>query len=285
MAERVVISVDPGPTDASMRVQDVFGHVLDLFDLLGHSGQADDSEVAWRLVSVSMNSPLTVVAEAVPVHPVAASNFADVARKQKRQFASNVAELKRGRVPDDWRGKNEVKRVARAFSKARPSTTRVQIEESSSTRPNPVAVEVTPVDLVAVESALELAELEATPKPKDQFGSVEGHLLEVGTFYNQPAIKLRERKSRLEVWCTVSEAHRQQVAEETNFEDVWAGRRVMVEGMLSYDRTGTLARVWADAVHVIEPRSVDANDLRDPNFTQGLGGSDYLDRFREGTLG
>lgn len=285
MAERVVISVDPGTTDASMRVQDVFGHVLDLFDLLGHSGQVDDASVSWRLVSVSMNSPLTVIAEAVPVQTAPSINFAEVARAQKRDFASNVAELKRGRVPDAWRGKSEVKRVARAFSRARPSTTRVQIEEATPTTPAPVAVEMTPVDLVAVESALALAELEATPKPKDQFGSVEGHLIEVGTFYNQPAIKLRERKSRIEVWCTVSEAHRKQVADDTNFEDVWAGRRVLVEGKLSYDRSGTLLRIWADAVHVVAPGALDANDIGDPNFTQGLGGPEYLDRFREGTLG
>jgi hypothetical protein len=285
LAERLVISVDPGTTDVSLRVQDVFGHVLALFDLLGHSGQVDDEVVSWRLVSVSMNSPLTVVAEAVPVHATPPIVFAEVARTQKRNFARNVSELKQGRVPDAWRGKNEVKRVTRAFNSAKPSTTRIQVTEVVAGEAETEVVEVTPMDLVAVEKALAIAEIEASPNPKDQVGSVEGRLMEVGTFYNQPAIRLRERKSGLEVWCTVSEAHRKQVAEDTDFEDVWAGHRVLVEGLLSYDRSGTLTRVRVDAIHVIAPLAFEAKDISDPDITQGLSGAEYLERFREGTLG
>jgi len=282
LAERLVISVDPGPTEQSSKVQDVFGHVLDLFDLLGHSGEETDAAIAWKLVSVSMNSPLTIVAEAIAVRPAPNFSIDQLARTQKTRFARNVAELKRGRVPDAWRGPREVKRMSRAFNPAVPSATRIEVDAEVGTFEN--FVEVTPADLPVVTKALADAAIEAAPRPKQQFGSIEGELIEVGTFYNQPAIKLRERKSRAEVWCTVTEAHQQEVARETTFEDVWAGRRVLVEGSLVYDRSGDLTRVFANTLHVVQPARVSNESLRDPTFTGDLSAAEYLERFREGKL-
>lgn len=282
MAERVVISVDPGATELSQKVQDVFGHVLDLFDLLANSGQIDDDTVAWRLVSVSMNSPLTIIAEAIASRPAPGVTIDRVARAQRERFSSNISELKRGRVPDVWRGPREVKRISRAFSASQPATTRVLVPDDGK---QVECVEVLPIDLPVVEQALRVAAAEAVPRPKDQRGSIEGQIVEVGMFYNQPAIKIRERKSHSEVWCTVTAAHREQVSSETNFEDVWNGRRVLVEGLLQYDSSGVLSRVFVDTVHVTEPREVPVEALGDPKFTQGLGAAEYLERFREGTLG
>lgn len=282
MAERVVISVDPGSTELSQKVQDVFGHVLDLFELLAHSGQIDDDAVVWRLVSVSMNSPLTIVAEAIASRPGPGVSIERVARSQRERFSSNISELKRGRVPDVWRGPREVKRISRAFSASQSATTRVMVPNNGRSLESVV---VLPLDLPVVEQALRVAAAEAVPRPKDQRGSIEGQIVEVGTFYNRPAIKIRERKSRTEVWCTVTEAHREQVSSETNFEDVWKGRRVLVEGVLQYESSGVLSRVFVDTVHVTEPREVQVEALGDSKFTQGLSAADYLDRFREGTLG
>lgn len=283
MAERLVISVDPGATDLSQKVQDVFGHVLDLFDLLAHSGQLDDDAIAWRLISVSMNSPLTVVAEAIASRPAPNLNVERVARVQRQRFTENMSELKRGRVPDVWRGAREVKRIGRAFNVAQAGTTRVQVFDEAGKQQE--EVELLPSDLLEVQKALAVAVAEATPRPKEQRGSIEGHLLGVGTFYGLPAIKLCERKSHTDVWCTVTDAHRQQVAADTDFEDVWEGRRVLVEGVLIYDTGGSLSRVFADTVQVIETREVSTEALRDAEFTHGLSAADYLERFREGTLG
>ncbi len=147
------------------------------------------------------------------------------------------------------------------------------------------SVAVLPLDLTHVERALREAAAEAAPRPKDQRGSIEGQIVEVGTFYNRPAIKIKERKSREEVWCTVTEAHRQQVSGETNFEDVWNGRRVLVQGVLQYDSNGTLSRVFVETLQVTQSREVQVGVLTDPKFTQGLSAAEYLERFREGTLG
>lgn len=285
MTERLVISVDPGPVEQSQKVQDVFGHVLDLFELLAHSGRADGSVVGWKLVRVSMNSPLTIEAEAIALQPPPPGvDIEALARTQRTSFARNVAELKHGRVPDAWRSTRELQRVRRAFGQARRATTLVELpsiqQGVASER-----VEVVPADLPVVEQALKEAVSEALPRPKTQRGSIEGHLLDVANHYQKPAIKVLDRRSRTEVWCTVSEAHRQEIAAGANFEDVWEGRRVRVDGTLLYDDRGEVSKVIADAVRVVDVREVPVDAIRDPNATQGMSTTEYLERFREGTLG
>ncbi|HUG22847.1 hypothetical protein, partial [Piscinibacter sp.] len=190
MAERLVISFDPGPVEQSQKVQDVFGHVLDLFDLLGHSGSADDDVVGWRLVRVSMNSPLTVEAEAIATRPVPPGfDVAVVARAQRTTFTRNVSELKTGRMPDAWRGSRELQRVRRAFDPSRTAATRIEVPAGDD-RPKATRIDILPEDVPAIETALAGAVAEAIPRPKRQRGSIEGQLLEVGTHYNKPAIKL-----------------------------------------------------------------------------------------------
>lgn len=282
MAERVIISVDPGPLEQSQRVQDVFGHVLDLFDLLGQSGQPDDSIVAWRLVRVSMNSPLTVEAEAIAVRAAPANvDVRAAARRQRSNFIRNVASLRSGVYPDAWR--KELPRAKRAFGHSDVSITRVEAPQSEGTESE--RVEVAPVDHPVVERAIQAAAREVAVRPKTQRGSIEGQLVEVGTHYNKPAIRVLERRSRTDIWCVVSETHREEISAHANFNDVWSGRRVRVNGTLFYEDGGGISRVIADAVEIINARDVAVDEIRDASATQGMSTEEYLERFREGTLG
>lgn len=279
-----MISVDPGAVDANQKVQDVFIHVLDLFDLLAKSSDENaEGSIAWRLVRVSMNSPLTVVAEAIAVRPDPVVKVDAIARRQKEHFARNLVELKGGRVPRAWGDASNLRRIARAFSHERPGTLRVQLEDEPTAAS---VVEVAVADILKVEEAVRLAPAnEPSRRARTMVGSIDGYLVEVGTFYNQPAIKLRERKTRGEVWCTVTEQHRQEVASSTNFDDVWAGRRVLVEGKLFYSADGSLSRIVADHIQLVPGRAIDHARLYEPDFTDGMATGDYLERFREGTLG
>ena len=283
MAERLIISVDPGPVEQSQRVQDVFGHVLDLFELLGQSGQAEDASVVWRLVRVSMNSPLTVEAEAIALRTAPVGlDLQAVARRQRTNFVRNVDSLRTGVFPEAWR--KEVARARRAFAgpQARLST---RVEAPSNEAGVIERVEIVPDDRPLVEKAIVEASRDAAVRPKTQRGSVEGQLRDITTHHGKPAIKLLERRSRSEVWCIVSEAHREKIAAAASFDDVWTGRRVRVEGTLIFEESGRLARVMADAVHMITARDVAVEEIHDPNATLGMSTDDYIDRFREGTLG
>lgn len=285
MTERLVISVDPGQVEQSQKVQDVFAHVLDLFELLSHSGVADDSVIGWRLVRVSMNSPLTIEAEAIVTKaPPANFDIEAAARRQSRTFARNVSELKLGRVPDAWRGAKEIQRVRRAFNTARNAALKIEIPKSPL-NPGPERTEVVPADLVAVQRALAAVDADTLIRPKTQRGSLEGKLVEVAQYYHKPAIKLLERKTGVEVWCVVTEEHRAEIASGASFDDVWSGRRVRVEGALYYDESGSITRVVADSVILLAEKDIPANRIFDPDATQGMTSLEYLERFREGTLG
>ncbi|MCW5664039.1 MAG: hypothetical protein KIT35_09410 [Piscinibacter sp.] len=290
MTERLIISVDPGPLELGQRVQEVFGHVLDLFELLAHSGSTEEAGVGWRLVRVSMNSPLTIEAEAIAIQPLPPGvELATVARRQRTTFARNVSALKHGIFPESWRSSREMARVRRAFGQSGRAVTSVMVPADDNRSKSAVlkdeSVVVGPSDLPAVEKAIQDAVNDALPRPKTQRGSIEGQLQDITTYYGKPAIKVIERRSRTEVWCTVSEAHRVEIAEHANFDDVWSGRRVRVEGTLVYDEGGGLAKVIADSVHIVAVRDVAVDEIHDPNLTQGLSSDEYLDRFREGTLG
>jgi len=106
----------------------------------------------------------------------------------------------------------------------------------------------------------------------------------VGKHYNKPAILLRERLSRREVWCVVPQEIEQEVAREATFVDLWQDKRVTVFGLLSYNDAGDLARVDATELHRADVPEVDIDLLKDKGFTGDLSVNEYLDRLSEGDL-
>ena len=122
-------------------------------------------------------------------------------------------------------------------------------------------------------------------RSREEWGSVEGRLLEVGTEYEQPAIRIEERTSRSPVWCRIPEGVRDRIAGEANFKDVWEHQRVLVRGKIVYDKDGSIKRVYADDVSRIIPRQMTIHDIHDPNFTEGMKTTEYLDKLEDGDLG
>ena len=117
-----------------------------------------------------------------------------------------------------------------------------------------------------------------------QYGSIEGKIIRVYTYYHQPAILVRERITGADIRCIVDEKHRELIGKEAGFEDVWSEHRVSVRGKLEYDDSGELSSVVAVDVRLISGKPVSLDSIRDPEFTDGLKPSDYLDRFREGEI-
>jgi len=283
MAVRMVVRVDaPRSHPDRLTVRDAFEHVLDLFDLAVY-GEADPNhKVEWRLVTTSMQSPLTVVAEAVSVVP--GMDIEAIARRQSAEFVRNYDQLKRGRVPKAWNAG-----IARAKAKNVVVRNRKGIGRTSIVIGEPDApieqVDVTEEDAQVAVQALGVPAMEQALKGKEQIGSLEGRLVHVGTYYNQPAVALRERKSNAEIWCTVPAEFLRQIANEADFTDVWSGRRVRIRGRIVYDRVGNIARVYASEIHRIEAAPVDVGSIQDARFTDGMSVAEYLDKLRDGELG
>jgi hypothetical protein len=279
MTEKLVISVDGSKEHPDLlTVQDVFTHVLELFQLVNESDPGTNELVQWRLVSASMNSPFTVVAEAMPTQPGA--NIGPVAHRQKRAFQRNYSELQRGRIPSDWANAKTRETVSRVLARNRNGIGTTTIDEGDGFAP----VVITREEAEKVVAA-GVAEQIAPKRTKEQVGSIEGRLIEVNTYHGKPAIRLTERKSGAEVWCIVPEAFQHEIAEHTSIEDVWRGSRVVVRGRIMYGFDGKISRVEAASVRRVEARSVSEEQISDKDFTGGLTVTEYLERLRDGSLG
>jgi hypothetical protein len=276
VTQRLVVSVD------GMSVQDVFAQVLDLFQLVSQSDPSVQSDVVWRLVSVTMSSPLVVTAEAEPARPEVQAD--ESARRQKRAFAKGYGELRSGRVPAAWSGKSQKDVATRLLARNRNGVARttIDVREEPNAPVAPIIITKDDAERAAVPLAADAPEQRQT---KEQIGSVEGQLLLVQRYYEKPAIQIVERKTKQQVWCVVPEEFQHQISEQTSVEDVWKGSRVLVKGKILYLPDGTIARVVATSVRRIEALDIAESEIKDRQFTGGLSVAEYLEKFRDGTLG
>ena len=282
MSQKLVVSVDASKDHPDlMTVQDVFSHVLDLFQLVGQSDPGSEGAVQWRLLSVNMNSPLTVTAEAVPVYP--GTVIEEAAKRQKAAFSRNYRELKSGRMPSAWVATKIARDTAtRVLTRNRTGIGRTTVDASIESSDRPITVTQEDAERAAIAVAANAPLLKRT---KEQIGSVEGRLVQIHQHYGHPAIQIIERKTREEIWCIVPDEFQHEISESTKVEDVWKGRRVVVRGRISYGTDGKISRVEATHVRTVDPVDVPESAIADKDFTGGLPVSEYLERFRDGKLG
>lgn len=280
MSQQLIVSVDTSKDHPElMTVQEVFSHVLELFQLVNQSESENQGEITWRLVSVQMNSPLTVTAEAMPTRYGVQTDI--VAEKQKRAFARNYSQLRAGTIPREWSAPKNREVVTRFLMRSRSGIGRTTIDIALKTE-RPIVITKEDADQTAVSVAIHAPQQRKT---KEQIGSVEGQLIQVATHYSNPAIQILERKSKEEIWCVVPEAFQHEISETTSVEDVWKGSRVVVRGRITYGTDGKITRVVASSVRRIESKEVLEDDILDKEFTGGLNVSEYLEKFRDGNLG
>lgn len=281
MSEKLTVRVDASKEHPeNLTVQDAFTHVLELFQLVDDSDPANHGNVVWRLVSVSMNSPLTVTAEAVPARY--GMQIEDIAKKQIRAFATNYSELRRGAIPRAWSEAEPRKLVNRMLARSQNGIGRTTIDSG-------LLSEIGPIEITADDAAKVVAAVSAqalpTNKTKEQIGSIEGQLVLVHQHYGQPAIQIIERKTKELIWCVVPAAFQHEISESTTVEDVWRGSRVIVKGKILYGSDGKISRVIASSVRRFGTATVLEETIADTEFTGGRSVSEYLEKFRDGTLG
>ncbi|MEO5669472.1 MAG: hypothetical protein ABIR26_02170, partial [Ramlibacter sp.] len=194
----------------------------------------------------------------------------------------NYGELKLGRIPAAWSGEKPRKTVSRLLARSRHLINHAIIKSIDGP---PVAdVEITPAIAAQVERDTAPAEQPQTIA-RTQIGSIEGKLLLIHHHYNAPAIQIIERKTKQAIWCLIPQEFQHEVSENTKFEDVWQGARVLVKGKILYGADGKIARVIASRVTPIVSEAVEVDAIVDKQFTGGLSASEYLEKFRDGKLG
>jgi hypothetical protein len=279
LSERIsfVISPSGGPYHDLLTIHDAMQQVLDLVGLLSD----DQSGVVWALAYAATNSPpFTVQAEAVSLRP--GIDITLPAKSQKRSFYANLEEIKVGKLPEEWSSGNKRTHVTSLLTRNQNGIGRTEVALDAETAP---VVFDKAIAEKAIEQLSPPSDLSA-PQRHTEIGTLEGVLVDITTYYDGPAIKVRDRRARRDIPCLITTDIRDSIASVTNSKTVWNHGRVRVHGRISYDDQGKIVNVEADDVTLLETsRKISYQELHDRDFTGGKSVADYLDDVREGRIG
>jgi hypothetical protein len=272
MSERIRIEVQASPTHPTvLAVEDAMRQVLSFMSLLPE--QTAVSDLVWALAHVSMSSPLIIEAEAKSLR--VGVDVSLQARKQKEVLDKRLRAVQRGEMPTEWVGTPKatiaiemLKRTTNGLGK-----TTVVLDEA------PVVF-----DVATAQESLALLNAPAVHqfRAHQEIGSIEGNVISVGSYYDQAALRVRDRRNGEEVVCIVPDDLHATIANAADFEDVWNKARVTVRGRLFYDARGIIRKVESDKIEKMTPGTIGFEALYDPEFTEGLDPVVYLERWREG---
>lgn len=281
--ERVTLVVRPAASHpAILSVQDAMQQVLDFFDLLLPDEQG--SGLVWNLSLATTNSPLTVVGVATSFDP--AVDISMIARTQRQAVAEQLHAFISGARQTRKLSVKRRNAYRRLFKRNTNGIGRTEATLDVFESPIFITPTIAEAGIAAISAdEREFDALLMDNRGREEFGSIEGCLLDVGTEYNQPAILIRERRTNDEIWCRVDPELKHNISNKTTFEDVWDRKRVIVRGRIRYNESGCITRVWAVSVTPVAHRNMTLHDIKDTNFTGSLSITEYLDKLREGNLG
>lgn len=275
--ERITVTIRSSTGDQEpLTVQDAMRQILDFFDLLSAAGGKEGKVVSWRLIAVSMASPLSATAQAFSDAPGILAET--VARREKDQLSHSFREItEQGDVPE-WMD-DATRAKARAFFNRNLNgigRTDIKFDEES-----PLTVIVERSARMAI-SAFERSDAEAEDDlSRWEIGSVEGNIIRLDTYHGQPAIRLQERLHGWQFPCVLSPSLADNIGHQHDWAEVWTGRRIQVSGEILFRAAGHIGRMYANDIKPIDERRLTYADISDPNFTNGLSARDYLNQLWE----
>ncbi len=283
MVQQVTIRITPsGPDSNILSVKEAMEQVLDAISFFGKAEAHVSSkhEIVWRLVSISKNSPFTLVAEPFGKDP--SENVSEVAEAVvKACYAVLRSVFIKGPIPEWFQGttvkpiENIIKRNLNGIG-----TTEFNFGGKYS------AIIVSHKTATEGQNRLEISRLQSAPEDltRKEHGSIEGQVLSVGSYYNKPVVVIKERLLGVDVKCIIQKELIEKIGENQNWEDVWVARRVLVEGVISYDEEGIPRFVDANLISRITPATVDLSASPYKGVLQRKSPTEYLDLLREGAL-
>ncbi|MGH9438403.1 MAG: hypothetical protein ACRD22_11020 [Terriglobia bacterium] len=255
------------------------GQILDFFEMLSAAAGDDGKLISWRLVSISMESPVSATAESFSDIPGVPVN--EIAQREKATLAKSIEDLTARRPPPS-RMRRPMRRHAQAFFERNTRSIGRTVINFDDAKPLTVIVDKTARDAALVLKA-------ASPPISDlsrmEAGSIEGYVAQASRFYGRPAVGIRELLTNTIVTCVFSEELAERIGVEHNWRDIWRGRRVLVSGNIVYRQDGAITRVIATDMVKIEAQPLGYADIADPNFTGGLRPADYLNELWEDEVG
>lgn len=283
-AERITIQIESNiGADGPMSVSDVLHQFLDAFELAMAAVAAEPGgeAIKWQMVAMSKNSPAMATAEAYSIDPAVAVR--PIVFSGKRRLAAGLDRLATGTV-EPWLA--ERLPLAKALLKRNLNGVGKTTFDLEDELPQAIIVErIARAGLQAIGRFETDKEAEAPDLSRTEWGSIEANVAEAKTYHSQPALYVKERLSSEIIPCVLSKEAAQEAGETHNWDEVWSGKRVRIEGQIFYDRAGKIARVRASRVIDIAPKPVDLDALRKINILDGMDPPTFLDRNWEGDLG
>ncbi|EAS49334.1 hypothetical protein SI859A1_02935 [Aurantimonas manganoxydans SI85-9A1] len=282
--ERLTVQVESNiGEDGPLTVNDALRQFIDAFDLVTAAicEEQGGEAVKWRLVAMSKNSPATATAEAYSVDP--SIEAGPIAHRGKRRFVEGMNRLSNG-TADDWIF--EKASLAKSFLRRNLNGVGRTTIDAYNDLPRPVIVEKTARSGL---NALELRELQSQfddiDLSREEWGSIEANVSEAKTYYSQPALYVKERKSLTVIPCVLSEEAARDAGPTHNWSEVWTGKRVRIRGQIFYNKLGQISRIRATKIHDIQPAPVRLSDIRNIDLTEGRSPNEHLSDFWDGKLG
>ncbi len=252
---KVTITVQaPAEHPDVLDIRDAMQQILDFFEML--SGDDDRDTFAWNITYAATNSPLTAEAEAVSIKSDV--DITPIANARIFETSRYLSDLRDGARPSRNLTKRRRTAARKVFTRNTQTVGKTTVRFSLPTAPEVI---LTPSTAQASLTASQLEELPdvkylADDRERQEYGSVEGRIVDVSSDYNHPAIRIEERKSGREINCRVGQEVIDAIANATSLKDVWEHRRVRVRGLISFDVSGQVTRVYAKSVTPIVPRSM-----------------------------
>lgn len=272
--ERVIISVESNVgEDGPLTVGDTLDQLRDAFDLLvaSVSQEEDGGEVKWRLERLTKNSPATMTAVAFSDNPDVV--VGPIALRGKQRLSHDMNALRNGEVAD-WlitkapsakpllkRNLNGIGKTVFSFDDDAPM---VVLAERSAR---------------AGLQAIERREAEDAPtdRSREEYGTIDAHVVRTDTYRGKPAIYIKDRISGKVVPCVLTNALAEAAGPTHSWSDAWSGKRVRVKGRVYFDKDGEINRVSAIALSDVKSNAVDLANIRAIDLLSGKSPTQHID--------
>jgi hypothetical protein len=261
--------------DGPLTVEDGLRQILDLFDLLALASIQAGQEVSWNLVTISKSSPLTATAEPYSAIPHLS---ADIAARRAKAFVSDaITSVTTGQPLPTWMDREAREKTRAVLTRSLANIGRTDIVFKEGAAPVVIFEKTARMAL----TALDRIETEAVASEPDfshkEMGSIEGVMEGAAPYYGRPAIRVRDRRTKAHVPCSLSPTLADKIGNEHSLREAWSGRRVIVTGLIFYRKDGSIGRVYASDLILVEAKRFDETDLYNRHFTDGLAPQDYID--------
>lgn len=242
MTDPVIIEVDLDPVGKPPAV----GSLRQLLALVDALPDADGT-LDWRLVSVSLNSPLRASLKA----------FDDAGS----EVGGDIVDRALSAAYDvlDTTNDNDPIAATQALSHFDQKKLRGLLHNLKGTN-GKFTIKLPhaePKTFRAPQAERVLAVLAAPPKLRgEEYGSVEGEIVQVIRYFGKPALKIKHGLTGESITCVFSPEIAQEIGVEHTLDEVWGGRRVSVGGLIRFNADRRPATIEADRLRALSDNRV-----------------------------